>query len=495
MNLASVLDKCKNEVIEEQKLKENLGLGDTGNNITVHEETKEIVEKKDNVKTELIKGTGIPEVEVIPGFEDISERLNDYVKETATEYDEALTKGIIGTGDITSKRALDLDTKEALKEEIVKNGEHLRIPPERNLEEEKKVKKDVDVIPVHKEVIKIKSRVEETVKETKGLVTKTEVCKEIKKTVEVTEDNKKAWNKIMDKRRKSIKTALVPAVISNAILKGYPLTSNAIINSLQPKSDKSIYQNLTNTLTILANFIEVQGLSELSGYQLSRIISYLDLELLYYVVFKASNDEFYKFNMTCSNPDCAKYGEEVVPVNVLVDDMAHPVDVDKYIGHVSNIKQYTDEADIIKHSPTNIITTIDDVENDREFKIKIPSIFDYIKNVAIKLDDSHDSYQDIINIIPFIHEIVIKDYETETQYVVKEFEDILEILVKYTSDEIITKATEVVDSLVDGRMVEFYIKKEQMVCPICGKHHPTDLAVSPSRMLFLLPEMRKSLEK
>lgn len=491
MNLGQLVEKCREEIVEKQAETVNQDVKET---VTV-----ETVQTKNEIKegpTELIPGSGIPEVVKVPGFEDIAERLNDYVKDVAEEYDTNLKNGVISTSDITSKRALDIDTKEEIKEEIIKSGEHLTVA-QGNPDVVKKeiVEKEKEIVPVVNETIKIKSRVSDNVSKENGLVIKTEVHKEITKTVEVTEDNKKAWEKIMNKRRKSIKTSLVPAVVSNAILRGYPLTSNAIIESLQPKSDKSIYQNLTNAFIILANFIEVQGLGQLSGYQLSRIVSYLDLELLYFVVFKASNDDRYKFTMKCNNPDCAKYGDDVVNVDIDVDDIAHPTDLEKYKSHVSNIKEYKDETDIIKHSPTNVITTIDDTENDREFKIKIPSIFDYIKNVAIKIDDSHDSYQQIINIIPFIHEIVIKDYESETEYVVKEFEDILEILVKYTSDEIINKATEIVDKLVDGRMVDFYIKKEHMVCPFCGKTHGEDLPVLPSRMLFLLPEMRKSVER
>lgn len=315
------------------------------------------------------------------------------------------------------------------------------------------------------------------------------------KEISISENNINLYQKFNEKRKKRVNKQMLPLPLSNAFVVASPINSNAILEGLQYDENQTEYQNLLNQMQILAEFIELKGVGKLSYLQLIRSISYLEIQTLYLAVFKASTDGILRVDLPCVNPDCVAFGSETlkIPVEVPIDELMHPTNGsdDEFVEHVRNIMEYPNETEMFKHSPSNVVKTIRDKNTGIVYRVGLPTIFDFLtKNLNYRTDENKKFFT-VLSVMPFIKSISIPDFETNEIFTINDFDSVFEEMLRNTPQEIFTAISDEITELIKGKTAEFFISKDAIVCPHCGKPYLNNVPVEPMNLLFQVPVIRE----
>lgn len=442
--------------------------------------------------------------------------INNFFMENIAEHEKALTAGTLKPEEIGIKMANDegviksLQVKDGI--EPTNNQEPIRNEiPNKSVHTEEKIEpvnagsrtvetktpnfnnefivRQEPIVPMNRTVI---TPTEESENNTVSVVTR--VKKEITKIVDIAQGSTKNFEKFKERRLRSrINNAQIPLPLSNAFIVGLPISSNAILEGLQYDDNKSEYDNMLDTLSIVSEFIEIKGLGKVDHLTLAKVISYLEFELLYLAVFKASTDGRLRVDLPCQNPECPSFNSnEKIHIDIDIDDIAHPENQDEFVGHVRNMQVYEDSVQMIKHSPSNVEKEIVDKETGIKYVVGLPSILDFLTKSLNYQNENNRKFSSVLQLIPFVRKIEIPDYEEGISYTITTFDQIFEELLRNTPQEIFEAMSQEIEDLIKGKLVTFYIDKEQVICPICKKPYTEHLPLSPRDLLFQIPAVRKT---
>ena len=443
--------------------------------------------------------------------------INNFFMNNIEEHEKALQTGSLRPDEIGKKMANDEGVVKSLQ---VKDGVEITAPQHQNHKNEipeTKIEEKIEPVVVgtrtvetkapnfNNEIPQIKS--ETVVPMNRTVITPTEepttdkisvvtkVKKEITKIVDIAQGSTKNFEKFKERRLRSrVNNAQIPLPLSNAFIIGLPISSNAILEGLQYDDNKTEYDNMLDTLSIVSEFIEIKGLGKVDHLTLAKVISYLEFELLYLAVFKASTDGRLRVDLPCQNPECPTFGNnnEKIHIDIDIDDIAHPEDQDEFVGHVRNMQVYEDSVQMIKHSPSNVEKEIVDKETGVKYVVGLPSILDFLTKSLNYQNENNRKFSSVLQLIPFVRKIEIPDYEEGISYSITTFDQLFEELLRNTPQEIFEAISQEIEDLIKGKLVTFYIDKEQVICPVCKKPYSEHLPLSPRDLLFQIPAVRKT---
>ena len=64
-------------------------------------------------------------------------------------------------------------------------------------------------------------------------------------------------------------------------------------------------------------------------------------------------------------------------------------------------------------------------------------------------------------------------------------------MLRNTPQEIFTAISDEITELIKGKTAEFFISKDAIVCPHCGKPYLNNVPVEPMNLLFQVPVIRE----
>lgn len=388
----------------------------------------------------------------------------------------------------TNKNPMDLDKVEPIKVEPTVVSSNVFKPTIPQAKEEIQ-----PVVP--KEITVDKTYIAPSTVVSNNITVETSVKKEITKIIDITQGNNREFAKFKERRfRGKANSSMVPLPLSNAFVNGMPISSNAILEGMRYDENKTEYDNMIDTLSILADFVEIKGLGKVDHFTLAKLINYLEFELLYLAVYKASTDGRLRIDLPCMNPDCAAYADEKqkIAVDIPIDEIAHPENEEEFVEHVKNMQLYENSLDLLKHSPSNIQKDITDEGTGIKYTIGLPTILDFLSKSLNYQNEDNKRFSSVLQLIPFIKNINIPDYEAGVSYNINTFDELFEELLKNTPQEIFETITSEIENLIKGKMVTFYIDKKDIVCPICHKPYSEHVPMPPRDLLFQIPAVRKT---
>ena len=121
--------------------------------------------------------------------------------------------------------------------------------------------------------------------------------------------------------------------------------------------------------------------------------------------------------------------------------------------------------------------------------IYCPTIYDYIENVAKKVDMSdyrgEDLYEPIIMMSAYIKDILIRDEENPEQY--NQFDDVLSIIeiIYNMDDDILNTVQQCISDSVFDYSYRYGFKADTVICPHCSHAFTEDVETGVRRLLFL----------
>lgn len=375
-------------------------------------------------------------------------------------------------------------------QEVYKLGKDIEEGKDEVIEKEEENKPLVNIIksPLNNEP---KEEIKEEVKPKIEIIVNKESTKVVETIVSAAQD-KKAFNEFRKKRAAAMRKATMPLPMSNTFIIGNPIHSNAILNAMKPIGENDTeYDRLTRCLNIISDLVEIRGVGRVDQLELSKLVSYLELSIVFFTIYMASTNGTTTLDIPCANPKCPSFAK---PFQFTIDnmDIMHVEKPELYKEYVSAIKNEKNVIKMMTESDTNTIKHLT-LSSGNIVLIKIPSLFDYMQKTLVNINDNNRIFSEILALCPFIQEIRLLD---EDKYIaLTTFEEIFEELVRYTEDDDLEKINLLIEETVVNKMVQFRLPKEKLVCPHCKQAYPQDIPMEPEQMLFQIPAMRKIEKK
>lgn len=230
----------------------------------------------------------------------------------------------------------------------------------------------------------------------------------------------------------------------------------------------------------------------------------IDMDVMLFALIRATYPDEETILMNCGNPKCVhkqknadgkvvdvpnqfthKYhNTEILLAHKMSERLQKQVEkVVEASYTVEDAKKAREEAPVFQE-PRFALGEDKDVIVD----IACPTIYDYVENVAKKIDmadfKNDDSYVPATSLASFVKRVILKDEETG-EY--NAFEDTLSIIdiIYHFSEEELELLNQIVTDYVMTYQYKFGFKAETVVCPICGHAFEEDAEVDINNLVFL----------
>lgn len=312
------------------------------------------------------------------------------------------------------------------------------------------------------------------------------------------DDSAKAFNEILEKRKKKLRTTSVPLSNSGYIAHMMGLSSPEIRDismSLRTRDQFAYWDYLYQTIY---EKIQSTSMGNMSYETFLKSTALSELDILLYGMFCSTYPDKNDFPITCPNPACnskfefSYYNSQYLDIDP-EDKSAATEAMRNLVAGQTNV----DPTEFFRNSNTNSVFRVPLESSGMIVEVRHPTLWNQLHDVIKQLVDNQvEKASDVtLNRMPYVQKILVPVDEDNLDAGYYEFEDLMKkvsLLTNLDEEDDLALEEGISDNILDKYKINFKVKG--IACPTCCKPIP-DEAVDFRDLLFTIHQIRSVKKK